>query len=217
MATSTALHEALRARHEELNDRLTSARAVETKPEQTRRGCPPIDMFCSDVSKHLHAIDAVLVPAAQRAGASDEVHEYLRAAREVEVAIAHVKAHEYGSAYETSFDWDGLWDEVDHGLEFQWQHEQDLADTVSTGAPAEDVALLGAMATAERKAPTRPHPYLPHTGAGGTLSRGVMRLADRAWDAVEGRQVTTVRPAPKKKPGLIGQYFLADPRWDEKE
>ena len=44
-----------------------------------------------------------------------------------------------------------------------------------------------------------------------------MHTVDCFWDAAEGRIVPGPTPEPKKRPGLVAQYFLADPRFDEKE
>jgi hypothetical protein len=78
-------------------------------------------------------------------------------------------------------------------------------------------ALALRLYAAELAAPSRPHPYTPHTGVLGLLARRVMHTADLFWDTVEGRMVPEPSPPPKKRPGLVAQYFLADPRFDETE
>ena len=49
------------------------------------------------------------------------------------------------------------------------------------------------------------------------MARRVERVADSFWDAVEGRYVPEPVRVAKKEPGLIGQYLLGDPRFDEEE
>ena len=73
------------------------------------------------------------------------------------------------------------------------------------------------MQGAEASAPTRPHPYAPHTGVAGQVSRRVMHAVDAFWDATEGRMVPEKERRDRGKPGRFTQYFLADPRFDEDE
>jgi len=219
MSVTTVLQDTLQHRHDELSGQLEDARAALGSVQQSRRGCPPIDLFLSGTSQHLHAVDAVLLPAARRCeNGADLVHSYLHASRELEVVLAHVKAHEYGSAYETSYDWTSVWGDVDTALEDHWVQEEAVADCLTAELPDEVVEdLVTTLRDAERKAPTRPHPYLPHTGATGSVTRGVMRHVDAFWDAAEGRFTPEPARPPKKKPGLIGQYIMADPRFDEQD
>jgi len=217
MATSTQLIDDLRATHAELEARLRAAREVDTAPGQSRRGCPPIDLYCSRQARHLHAVDAVLVPMVRRAPDTGPLcHAYVQATRELEVVVAHVKAHEYGSAYESSFDWDAVWDDVAAAAAEQWRLEQEVGERLAETASAEELERASReLARHEQHGPTRPHPYLPHTGVAGGVSRGVMTAADAFWDAVEGRHVPQPRRPERRRPGLLGQYVLGDPRFDE--
>lgn len=217
---STVLHDVLQETHEELSSRLAVARSMTDRPEKSRRGCPPIDMFLAETSKHLHAVDEVLVPAVRKQCQDGHglCHEYLLPCKELEVVLAHVKAHEYGSAYETSFDWEAVWGDVDSALAEEWRQEERMADRLESDLDDGQLqALAEALVKAEERAPTRPHPYLPHTGPLARSARGVMRVADAFWDHVEGRFVPERQRAPHKKPGLLGQYLMADPRFDEEE
>ncbi|MDQ4113002.1 MAG: hypothetical protein M3306_18200, partial [Actinomycetota bacterium] len=65
------------------------------------------------------------------------------------------------------------------------------------------------------RAPSRPHPHLPHTGLSGKVVRRVARPVDAIWDAVEGRSVGNPKPLPHKEPGLFWQYLLGDPRFPD--
>ena len=218
MVTTTALSDTLQHTHDELSGRLAVARTMTTRPEQSRRGCPPIDLFLAGASKHLHAVDAVLLPAVRSRGedGSDLVRRYLPTARQLEVVLAHVKAHEFGSAWETHFDWGKVWGDVDSAMAAEWDVERHMAEHLAARSTDEELADLATrLERTEARAPTRPHPYLPHTGPGGGLARGLMRLADSFWDAVEGRFVPETEHKPRKRPGLIGQYLLADPRFEE--
>jgi len=220
MGTTTCLQEALQHTHDELCERLVSARHTIDRREISRRGCPPIDLFLSGTSKHLHAVDQVVLPCARHVNGegSQLVHDHLGAAKQLEVLLAHVKAHEFGSVYETSFDWATVWSDVEEAFVGQWEQESRIGVRLSEALPDDELQrLCDRLAAAEERAPSRPHPFLPHTGAGGSLARRFMRAADAFWDAVEGRYVPQPRRKEHKRPGLIGQYLMADPRFEEEE
>ena len=77
--------------------------------------------------------------------------------------------------------------------------------------------LAESLQAAEATAPTRPHPYAPHTGVAGSVSRKVLHAVDAFWDTAEARMAPEPEPPAKPKPGLMWQYLLADPRFDEEE
>lgn len=218
MATTTVLQDELRHKHDELAGRLAHARTIIARPEQTRRGCPPIDRFNAGTARHLHAVDEVLLPAvsAHCEGGADLVHDYLPTARHLEVLLFHVKAHEYGSTWETTHDWPTLWGEVEEALAAQEEQEDGLVSRLAEEASDDELLLVAErMSAADRKAPSRPHPHLPHTGLPGKVVRRVARPLDAVWDAVEGRAGGGPKPAPHKKPGLLWQYLLGDPRFPD--
>lgn len=217
MATTTVLQDTLRHKHDELAGRLDRARTVIARPEQTRRGCPPIDRFLAGASRHLHAVDEVLLPVVghECSDGAALVHDYQPAARHLEVLLFHVKAHEYGSTWETGHDWPALWEEVASALETQEEQEDVLAARLAEVADDDLLAEVARrLPRAEAHAPTRPHPFLPHTGPLGVVVRRTARYVDAAWDAVEGRDVGNPPPKPPPRPGLIGQYLLGDPRFE---
>lgn len=217
MATTTVLQDNLSQKHEELSGQLAAARTMTGKPGHSCRGCPPIDLFLAGTSRHLHAVDAVLLPAVRSHcdEGSELVHAYLHTAKELEVVLAHVKAHEFGSAWESGFDWEAVWGDVDATMSAEWDVECRMVEPLVAEMTDDQLVELSArLEQIESHAPTRPHPYLPHTGAAGRVTRGLMRVADSFWDAVEGRFVPEPERKSHKKPGLLGQYLLADPRWD---
>ena len=214
MGASTRLKDSVQHTYDGLAVRLEDARQMCSRHESSRRGCPPIDLFCCGVSQHLHAVDEVLLPRAPR----PEVHAEQVAAHRLEVELAHVKAHEFGSTYEQSFPWPRIWDDVAEAMRAQQEAEGRLVDLLTESLPDEELDRLATrMAQAEPREPTRPHPYVPHRGLAGRLARRAMRLADGFWDAVEGRYVPERPRRARKAPGLIGQYLLADPRFEEKD
>ncbi|MBB3043288.1 hypothetical protein KM427_19195 [Nocardioides sp. LMS-CY] len=220
MGTTDVLRNSIQHTQGRLSDRLADAREMEAPPDRPRDGYARIDAFLSSTSKHLHAVDAVLLRPARRrvpdGGAL--VHDYLRSTKELEVVLAHVKAHEYGSVYEISFSWPEVWDGVDLAMTDHQRHEAVLGNQITESLDDSELDVLAQrLYAAELAAPSRPHPYTPHTGLLGNVARKVMYAADRFWDTLEGRMVPEPAPEPKKKPGLMAQYFLADPRFDEEE
>ncbi len=204
--------------HENLSARFDQASAMLSTPGQPRKGYEEIDTFLAVASKHLNAVDAVLLPAVRKLvpDGSHVVHEYLRAAKGLELALAHVKGREYGSVFDAGRSWRSVWADVGSALAAHRRAEFEAAELL---AARMSVAGLDALAErlhrAEKAAPSRPHPYTPHTGFPGLVARRIMHAVDSFWDAAEGRMVPApVRP-PHKSPGKLTQYLLADPRFDE--
>ncbi|WP_157571045.1 hypothetical protein [Nocardioides insulae] len=215
--TTDCLTMTVQRRHEALAERLEVARAMHPDSAEPREGRARIDPFLASASQHLHAVDEVMIPAARRrvSGGKELVHDYLGSARDLEVVLAHLKAHEYGSVYERRFEWEQVWDDVDTALVDQREHE--LAVAAEIARVVEELELTELADRLERResaAPTRPHPYTPHTGILGMMGRRVMATADAFWDVAENRMVPEPERPPRPKPGLISQYFLADPRFE---
>lgn len=220
MGTSDCLSEAIRTTHDTLTERFETARATRARPDDARCERAAIDRFVAAASKHLHAADAVLLPAARRTcpTGAELVRDCVRSVRALEVELAHLKAHEYGSTYERTVPWSRVWEAVETSLADVRRHEQEVADQLTDALPPDRQAdLCDRLASAEARAPSRPHPYTPHTGVAGAVGRRLMGWADRFWDAAENRMVPEPERPPRKRPGLLAQYLLADPRFDEPE
>ncbi|MCW2764956.1 MAG: hypothetical protein JWO11_915 [Nocardioides sp.] len=203
--------------HENLAARFDEASAMLRTPGQPRKGYEHIDTFLAVASKHLNAVDAVLLPAVRKVpDGAHVVHEYLRTARDLELALAHVKAREYGSVFEAGRAWHLIWSDVGEALPAHRRREFEIGELLAgrLDAPAL-VALADRLHGAETAAPSRPHPYAPHTGFPGLVARKVMHAVDSFWDAAEGRMVPSPARPPHKAPGKVARYLLADPRFDE--
>ena len=220
MTTADVLRHSVEHTHENLAAWLAGARAMAGTREQPRKAYEDIDTFLAIASRHLGAVDAVLVPAVRHkvSHSSRLVHDYVHAERELELALAHVKARAYGSAYDADRSWTSVWTDVATSLAFHRGSETALADALSDSLDTGELDdLTERMQGAEASAPTRPHPYAPHTGVAGQVSRRVMHAVDAFWDATEGRMVPEKEWRDRGKPGRFTQYFLADPRFDEDE
>ncbi|QZY30088.1 hypothetical protein [Nocardioides coralli] len=220
MPTADPLQRSIQHTHDDLAGRLERASAGVATLEEPRKDYEEIDTFLATASRHLGAVDAVLLPLAHQEleDAHRATHDYLDAARHLEVVLAHVKARAYGSVYETGFRWDEVWGDVRAALADHREQELELARRLGLVLDhAELDAVAAQLHHAEPSAPTRPHPYVPHTGFPGLVARKVMHAADLFWDAVEGRMVPTPARPRRRDPGLVAQYFLADPRFDPEE
>lgn len=220
MGTTDVLSSSIHHTQTRTAERLEAARAMEAPVDRPRDGQERIDAFLATTSKHLHAVDAVLLPSARKAlpDGAGLVHDYLRSAKELEIVLAHVKAHEYGSVYESSFAWPAVWADVDTALADYQRHEEVLGEQLTEALDDEELDRLARrLHDAEEGAPSRPHPYTPHTGLLGLAARKVMHTVDSFWDTVEGRMVPEPARKPKPAPGRVAQYFLADPRFEKEE
>lgn len=220
MGTTEVLRSSIQHSQSRLAGRLAEARSTEAPLERPRDGYERIDKFLALTTMHLNAVDSVLVPAARRKvpDGAHLVHDYLRSSKALEAVLAHVQAHESGSVYEAALGWPDQWGDVESAMADYGQHEQELTDRLTEALPDDDLeALARRLFAAELAAPTRPHPYSPHTGPMGVLARRVLHTVDRFWDTAQGRMVPGPKPEPKRPPGPVGQYLLADPRFDEEE
>ena len=144
------------------------------------------------------------------------MHDYLARARTLELALSHTKARGYGSVFEMGRSWPAVWDDVLGALATQRGAEFAMVERLAAQLDEDAlVRLADRLHAAELTAPTRPHPWLPHTGVAGRAARRVEHAVDSFWDTVEGRMVPApVRPPPQD-PGRFKQYLLADPRFSE--
>jgi len=204
--------------HDQLAARLADARQMVGRRDNPRLERIHIDAFLATTSRHLHAVDAVMMPPFRKLHDPKLCHDYRASAKALGVLMVHVKAHEYGSTFEAAYPWPKVWGAVDDAVGAVRDHEEHVAERLTDSLEEERVEELAErLARVEPREPTRPHPYQPHVGLLGSASRGLMRIVDSAWDAAEGRIVPEPPRAPKKAPGRLGQYLLASPRFGDEE
>lgn len=204
--------------HRTLSALLHTAAAMENVPGEPRKGFENTDAFLAATSRHLNAVEGVLLPAAHKhvPGGADVVHAYVRACKELETALVTAKAREYGSAYAVNRHWTDIWAAVRARLDRLHDVESDLVDRLSAALDQPQLGeLTERLHRSERDAPSRPHPHAPHLGLRGRLARRALHTVDAFWDTAEGRMIPEQAHPRRKKPGLMAQYLLADPRFDE--
>ena len=149
---------------------------------------------------------------------SHVVHDYLHAARELELALAHVKAREYGSVFEAGRPWQSVWSDVGTALEAHRHSEFELCGLLAAQLDAaaldelDRTALPGGDRGAEPSAPVRPAHRPARPGGAAGHARGRRVLGRR-----RGPDGAGAGPPEHKAPGKVAQYLLADPRFDEEE
>lgn len=209
------LADSIHATHEVLAARLSDAQQSRPTRDLPRDRFRAIDPFLASTSRHVAAVNAVLVPAARRllADGGDRTQALAQQSRRLEQALAQAKAKLYGSTFVVRRPWDSIWTDVERELDRQRELEEglvgDLADVTDEPDRAE---LAERLYEAEQHVPTRPHPYLPHGGVAGRVARSIALRVDRFWDTAEGRMVPEpVRPH-RSRDGRMAQYLLADPQ-----
>ena len=127
-----------------------------------------------------------------------------------------MKAKLYGSTYAVRRSWESVWDDVRTEFDATWALERKLVDELVAHRNEDDPDWGERLYHAELRAPTRPHPYVPHHGLGGTMARTVALRVDRFWDMTESRMIPEpVRAHDWHDDGKVTQYLLADPHIDE--
>ena len=218
MARGDSLAQTLEATQRSLEERLGEALLPHRDPTRPRDNYAATDSFMAATSRHLAAIEAVMLEPVRRTvpeGAS-LCREYLHAARELEHTLALIKGRLYGQAHAIHLAWPELWETAATQLnEHNRIERQMVAELIQHGDPAEVEGLARHVFDAETHGPTRPHPYSPHTGLLGLVARRIWALADRFWDNAEGRVIPeVVHPSHHQHDSLVAQYLMADPKFD---
>jgi hypothetical protein len=210
----------IEATHQSLQERLDTATRTVVRRSRPRDRYARTDAFMAATSRHLAAVEEVLLPAARHhlGDGAERVKEYLHRARLLELALAVLKARLYGAVAASHIPWEEVWEDVrreltrHNAMEIAVVHEL----VVAMGDGPSD-SLADAVYRAEVKAPTRAHPYLPHRGLVGLMARRIWAVADRFWDTAESRMVPQpVRPPAKDHThdSLLAQYLVGEPLMD---
>jgi len=209
----------IEATQRSLEQRLHEALAPHHDPARPRDTYAATDAFLAATSRHLAAAEAVLLDPVRRAVPDGDtlVHGYLELVRGLEHTLSLLKGRLYGEAHAVHLDWAELWRRAGDELAEHNRLETALVDAlVRHGDPDMLDGMARRVFDAETHAPTRPHAMLPHLGVLGRVARRLWSVADRFWDAVEGRVIPDpVRPEPRTHDSLLAQYLVADPKFDD--
>lgn len=208
------------ASHHGLEERLARAKVAHPSgdPEHPREEFPAVDTFLSAASQHNAALLDVLVPAARARlpHGAQRAAEFVAASRLYEHALNGVKAKLYHSAHAPRATWAAVWSEVDEAFRTVWKIELALVADLAGARTASDPDWAERLHRSELKAPTRPHPHIPHQGVAGQAARAVARRVDAFWDAAEGRMTPRpMRSHDRAHDSLLTQYLLGDPHLED--
>jgi hypothetical protein len=169
------------------------------------------DWFYAIASQHLAAAEDVLLPAVRGLpGGREQVTAYVANARELERSLRFLKGRVYGDSRVLHLRRDQIWSEIDRLLDRHVELEGEISRMLDE--QHDDVSgLTDKLLDAEEKAPTRAHPYSPHTGVPGRLAHRMWRLADTAWDSAEGRVVPTRYREHPKLDSALSHYLRGTP------
>lgn len=203
--------------HDDLRHRLDMASQAKPDQSHTRGHYAPIDTFLAVASRHNAGMLDAIAPLLRHSHDGRELaHQHLRASRSYEEALAQVKAKLYGSTYAVQRPWEEIWADVRRECDAVCELERRIVALLPS--EADDPGLRTRLHHAELRAPTRPHPYIPHRGPLGHLARRVARHVDQFWDATEGRMIPEpVRHRDREHQGRLTQYLLADPHLPDEE
>lgn len=204
--------------HEVLTERLQLAAAGVSAGAAPRDVQQFADTFLASTCRHMCAANAVLAPAARHwlPDGAESSRRFHRHCRRLDQALRQVKAKMYGSAYGVHRSWADVWADARTEFSATTALERLLVDSlVSTITPRASDALADRLYKMELKAPTRPHPYAPRTGASARVVRLMWARADQVWDGLEGRTL----PAPVRVParpqgGPMTRYVMGNPVFD---
>jgi len=177
------------------------------------------DWFYAIAAQHLAAAEDVLLPHVRRLpGGEDLVTRYVGNAKELERSLRFLKGRQYGDSRVLHLHHRDLWAQIDRLLAEHEQMETTYSRQLSDQLDDTDVnTLTEELLEAEEVAPTRAHPYSPHTGMAGRLAHRIWRLADNAWDSAEGRVVPIKYHAHPKRDSALSHYLYGTPMPREDE
>ena len=177
------------------------------------------DWFYAIAAQHLAAAEDVLLPHVRRLPDGDElVTRYVGNAKELERSLRFLKGRQYGDSRFVDLQHDDLWRQIDRLLDEHETMETTYGRRISEQLDGPDVnRLTENLLEAEEIAPTRAHPYSPHTGSAGRLAHRMWRMADAAWDSAEGRVIPTKYHAHPKRDSALSHYLYGTPMPHEEE
>lgn len=167
------------------------------------------DWFYAITAQHLAAAEDVLLP---RIGELEEgkakVAAYVENARLLEKNLRLLKGRIYGDGRAQHYRKTDLWQRIDELLDDHERIETECGVMLAAKLDGAEISdLTERLLSAEEHAPTRAHPVSPHTGLAGRMAHRVWRLADRTWDAAEGRVVPTHYHRHPKHDSALSVYL----------
>ena len=161
------------------------------------------------LSAHVAAMQRTVHGSVRR---SHRLAEARAADRGLETVLRRVEQHFAGDALAAQLGEHELDGALRRAFELHSRTEKALLEELIERLPAEQVAALAAAySDALRRAPTRPHPHVPHNGILGAVAFRLDAWRDKVMDTMDGRHVPSPRvEIPRKAVGRWGRYFLGE-------
>ena len=177
------------------------------------------DWFYAIAAQHLAAAEDVLLPHVRRLPDGEElVTRYVGNAKELERSLRFLKGRQYGDSRFLDLRVDEIWQQIDRLLMRHETMETEYSQRISEHLDDSEVnTLTEKLLEAEEIAPTRAHPFSPHTGMAGRMAHRMWRMADTAWDSAEGRVVPIRYHAHPKRDSALSHYLYGTPMPHEEE
>lgn len=171
------------------------------------------DWFYAIAAQHLAAAEDVLLPHVRRLPDGQSlVASYVGNAKQLEQSLRFLKARQYGDSRVLHLHPDEVWQVIDRLLDEHEHLETEYGRLLGEELDSEDVSTLTEeLLSAEEVAPTRAHPFSPHTGMAGRMAHRMWRMADSVWDSAEGRVVPTHYHAHPKRDSALSHYLRGTP------
>ena len=177
------------------------------------------DWFYAIAAQHLAAAEDILLPHVRRLPNGDDlVTTYVGNAKELERSLRFLKGRQYGDSRAQDLTPDEVWESINRLLTEHEQLETAYSQQLCEELDDDHVnQLTEELLEAEEVAPTRAHPYSPHTGLAGRMAHRMWRVADTAWDSAEGRVVPTKYHVHPKRDSALSHYLYGTPLPDTEE
>lgn len=166
--TASTLEMALTYEHENIRELAAPAQEpAAARPDRRHE----TDWFYAIAAQHLAAAEDVLLPHVRRLpDGRNLVADYVDNARQLERSLRFLKARQYGDSRVIHLHPEEVWQVIDRLLDEHEQLEAEYGRMISEELDSERISdLTEELLSAEEVAPTRAHPYSPHTGTAGRL------------------------------------------------
>ncbi|TWD81480.1 hypothetical protein FB561_2596 [Kribbella amoyensis] len=208
--TASTLELALGYEHQRIRELAEPAHQPEASRPDRRH---ETDWFYAIAAQHLAAAEDVLLPHVRRLpDGRNLVATYVGNAKQLERSLRFLKARQYGDSRVLHLTQDEVWQVIDRLLDEHETLEAECGRKLGEQLDSQHVSVLTEeLLSAEEVAPTRAHPFSPHTGMTGRLAHKMWRLADTAWDSAEGRVVPTRYHVHPKRDSALSHYLRGTP------
>lgn len=203
--------------HTSIRGMMLEATSTASHFGEPRRVFALTDTFLATLSRHLAAVEDVIYPMVRRRidGGRQLTKEQVHLSRRMERRMRMIEGALNGDSYARDVAWSDQWTDMARMLEAHEAAEHRLVDRLTEILDEqEQAALAQSFRAAVKKAPTRPHPYSPHSPLLSGATHRLWSLADRAMDEMDGRIIPHEPPKPHPANPSLSAYVLGMPMFE---